>query len=408
MKVFSVCTTGSLKILTIIFLLILGAACILSQQVIKSNPSILLTQMKNCEVPKLKGNLYWRTSCSHGNHECDLEPLEPGSHVPGSGTVVKLQCLEKFIRKNEEIDFTVCFDGVWSPKIEACQSTCNPINPVTIDVNCTLDGKEVDCDKRAKVGTKVIWGCKDGFGIDNTNRTNYCLKSGRWEFPPLQCTRELMNLSVSIGQSSKAPLVGKEFTLYCKGKGYPIPNLTWFKDGRRLKGAEGNFSGLVRNLYEDNGPVLLIYFEKIIFSDSGTYRCLADNRNSTYSTSVTITVLGPVSITNTLALSKTIPNASTVDIPCTVAVAQLPITVEWYYFDKELFDDNEKISISSASTLTLSFITTRDSGTYVCVARNDVSLDRLHMDFRIEHVEAEGQINYRITLNPLHHLLTLI
>ncbi|XP_039281870.1 uncharacterized protein LOC111048706 isoform X7 [Nilaparvata lugens] len=368
MKVFSVCTTGSLKILTIIFLLILGAACILSQQVIKSNPSILLTQMKNCEVPKLKGNLYWRTSCSHGNHECDLEPLEPGSHVPGSGTVVKLQCLEKFIRKNEEIDFTVCFDGVWSPKIEACQSTCNPINPVTIDVNCTLDGKEVDCDKRAKVGTKVIWGCKDGFGIDNTNRTNYCLKSGRWEFPPLQCTR---------------------------------------------------------------GPVLLIYFEKIIFSDSGTYRCLADNRNSTYSTSVTITVLGPVSITNTLALSKTIPNASTVDIPCTVAVAQLPITVEWYYFDKELFDDNEKISISKlicdgnatqcqkgtelceeniscASTLTLSFITTRDSGTYVCVARNDVSLDRLHMDFRIEHVEAEGQINYRITLNPLHHLLTLI
>ncbi|XP_039281872.1 muscle M-line assembly protein unc-89 isoform X8 [Nilaparvata lugens] len=363
MKVFSVCTTGSLKILTIIFLLILGAACILSQQVIKSNPSILLTQMKNCEVPKLKGNLYWRTSCSHGNHECDLEPLEPGSHVPGSGTVVKLQCLEKFIRKNEEIDFTVCFDGVWSPKIEACQ--------------------------------------------------------------------KLMNLSVSIGQSSKAPLVGKEFTLYCKGKGYPIPNLTWFKDGRRLKGAEGNFSGLVRNLYEDNGPVLLIYFEKIIFSDSGTYRCLADNRNSTYSTSVTITVLGPVSITNTLALSKTIPNASTVDIPCTVAVAQLPITVEWYYFDKELFDDNEKISISKlicdgnatqcqkgtelceeniscASTLTLSFITTRDSGTYVCVARNDVSLDRLHMDFRIEHVEAEGQINYRITLNPLHHLLTLI
>ncbi|XP_039281799.1 modular serine protease isoform X3 [Nilaparvata lugens] len=129
---------------------------------------------------------------------------------------------------------TVCYDGVWYPKIHSCQRSCKAIDLNTLDLECTYKGQAVSCVDDVRVGTQAAIACKQGFITDrNYEMRNHCLKTGKWKYVMYDCApicgvtekgnEELVDSTESI-DAVKAPwnaaiylADNATFTLMCGG-----------------------------------------------------------------------------------------------------------------------------------------------------------------------------------------------
>ena len=70
-----------------------------------------------------------------------------------------------------------------------------------------------------------------------------------------------------------AQLFGRA-NLTCEAEGFPVPFITWYKDGKEM------------NVSERSGNHLL--FDQISLSDRGFYHCLANNSKGSVSSNVVL------------------------------------------------------------------------------------------------------------------------
>ncbi|XP_039281806.1 contactin-4 isoform X2 [Nilaparvata lugens] len=174
---------GFLKICFLLFLFTLEDIHA-SNQVI-NNSVISSKALKSCKVPDNKSTQYKSTPCEQHNY-CGLVS---GKIVAGNGTMVTLKCADSYMPRNENVDFIVCYDGVWYPKQHTCLKACKALNYKSIDANCTYKGEPVACNRNIRIGTQVQWKCKSGYETGHSNRNNTCLKSGSWKSPISECYR---------------------------------------------------------------------------------------------------------------------------------------------------------------------------------------------------------------------------
>lgn len=76
---------------------------------------------------------------------------------------------------------------------------------------------------------------------------------------------------------------GSLVTLTCEAHGFPLPTLTWLKDGQPLS--------LHRNLLLD-GQETRLKLADVTRSDEGLYSCVASNQAGSSTKSFNLTVLG--------------------------------------------------------------------------------------------------------------------
>ncbi|XP_039281798.1 uncharacterized protein LOC111056300 isoform X2 [Nilaparvata lugens] len=139
--------------------------------------------LKGCVVPKYNGTDYLKAGCV--GEKCSLEA---GHRIPGNGTVIRLKCADLFVLRQKQVDMTVCYDGVWYPKIHSCQRSCKAIDLNTLDLECTYKGQAVSCVDDVRVGTQAAIACKQGFITDrNYEMRNHCLKTGKWKYVMYDC-----------------------------------------------------------------------------------------------------------------------------------------------------------------------------------------------------------------------------
>ncbi|XP_044730136.1 papilin isoform X2 [Chrysoperla carnea] len=98
--------------------------------------------------------------------------------------------------------------------------------------------------------------------------------------PPRRVYKVPVRTNITLTKITYA--VGEEISIPCNVDGYPIPRVQWFKDNRRIEPST-RF-----NITEGNR--LMIIDAKV--SDSGEYRCEAENQYSRNSSSVDIRVQG--------------------------------------------------------------------------------------------------------------------
>ncbi|XP_029346583.1 zwei Ig domain protein zig-1-like [Acyrthosiphon pisum] len=90
---------------------------------------------------------------------------------------------------------------------------------------------------------------------------------------------------VNISLPTTMIAVGSDLTIPCSVDGYPIPTVTWYKDGQILRNNE-------RTQATENKLVVV----RTNASDSGSYKCEAYNSYSSDEKTVNITIEGAYSI----------------------------------------------------------------------------------------------------------------
>uniref|UniRef100_A0A3B3UCM9 Ig-like domain-containing protein n=1 Tax=Poecilia latipinna TaxID=48699 RepID=A0A3B3UCM9_9TELE len=133
---------------------------------------------------------------------------------------------------------------------------------------------------------------------------------------------------------------GSLVTLTCEARGFPLPTLTWMKDGQPLS--------LHRNLLLD-GQETRLQLPDVTRSDEGLYSCVASNQAGSSTKSFNLTVLAILLFSSRL----TIPVNSPLELECSASGVPPP-TISWLKDGRPL----EGAGIRS------------DAGIYTCTAKN--------------------------------------
>ncbi|ESO07592.1 hypothetical protein HELRODRAFT_76139, partial [Helobdella robusta] len=166
-------------------------------------------------------------------------------------------------------------------------------------------------------------------------------------------------------------LVGETARLDCKISGHPVPDLTWYKDGRELiRGGR-----YLMSVNQEGVHSLIIKLAKI--SDSGVYTCRASNRAGQATKDIFLNVEGNQRRSCPLFVEKLrdveVNDGDPVEMKCTVAGYPAPV-VSWLRNGKDISlckDYIVKYDLrSGVCQLSIKDCMPDDSGAFVCIARN--------------------------------------
>ncbi|XP_029002763.1 brother of CDO [Betta splendens] len=153
---------------------------------------------------------------------------------------------------------------------------------------------------------------------------------------------------------------GQRLVLECVASGIPTPQVTWAKDGQRLR-SHNNTHFLLSNLLID----------AVAEADSGTYICQADNGIGSASSATVlydVQVFEPPQVTVTLQQQEVV-YGETVRIACQVHGKPTP-SVMWLHNARPLGPSSRHRI--SPRVLRVSNVGPQDDGLYQCMAENGV------------------------------------
>ncbi|CAG5123370.1 unnamed protein product, partial [Candidula unifasciata] len=186
----------------------------------------------------------------------------------------------------------------------------------------------------------------------------------------IACDQETVVVPMFLTKlTSRAVLEGEMLLLECDVIGSPEPTITWLKDGRHL-GDSLTYSACY------DGRVASLQISTMRFQDTGCYMCLAENPAGQVSIDAIITVQDKNQAPH--FISK-IENQSAVSgerivLQCEITGTPLPVVL--WKKDGRLLRTSSSCSQSfhnGVAKLELTHATPQDSGSYECVAKNQVS-----------------------------------
>ncbi|XP_025417900.1 Down syndrome cell adhesion molecule-like protein Dscam2 isoform X2 [Sipha flava] len=162
---------------------------------------------------------------------------------------------------------------------------------------------------------------------------------------------------------------GQQLLMTCPISGYPIFNINWEKDNKRLPGGK---SLNKRHKVFANGSIVIENVQKK--GDQGTYNCEASNDKHVVKASVEVVVIAPPEITPFYFSELT--EGSRVQVACTVHQGDLPLNLTWLK-DGDLVHHGSGGAVTTpfnaySTILTVNNVSRSDTGDYTCVAANPV------------------------------------
>ncbi|KAM4634159.1 netrin receptor DCC [Polymixia lowei] len=152
--------------------------------------------------------------------------------------------------------------------------------------------------------------------------------------------------------------LGTDTVLECSASGYPTPSFLWKRGDEVIQSRSKKYSLLA-------GSNLLI--SSVTDDDSGTYTCMATNRNHNITASCELSVLVPPQFlnypTNTFAYEST-----DIELECAVTGNPVP-SVRWMKNGEEVIP-SDYFQIVDGSNLQILGLVKSDEGFYQCIAEN--------------------------------------
>uniref|UniRef100_A0AAZ3QRX7 Netrin receptor DCC n=1 Tax=Oncorhynchus tshawytscha TaxID=74940 RepID=A0AAZ3QRX7_ONCTS len=154
-------------------------------------------------------------------------------------------------------------------------------------------------------------------------------------------------------------LLGRDAVLECSASGFPTPAFHWMRGAERIQSRSKKYSLL-------GGSNLLI--SSVTDDDSGSYSCVAFNKNQNITASCELSVLVPPQFlnypTNTYSYEST-----DMELECAVT-GNPPPTVRWMKNGEEVIP-SDYFQIVDGSNLQILGLVKSDEGFYQCVAENE-------------------------------------
>ncbi|KAG8194566.1 hypothetical protein JTE90_013309 [Oedothorax gibbosus] len=252
-----------------------------------------------------------------------------------------------------------------------CAASGTPLPQVT----WSLDGYPVPDNDRVRVGDYVS---RNGDVISHVNISSVRIEdgglyscvarndvgeirhAGRLNVygPPM--IRTMPDLSVVAGEKT---------SIQCRVAGYPIDEIMWEKDGRRLPTNR-------RQQVFPNGTLFIEQVQR--HEDEGTYVCSARASESpTVDGRLKITVKEKPVIMPFSFPSENLKEGMKIYGMCAVSAGDPPFHISWLKDGRPLSVSDTDVTIQMIgqdfSSLSIDSATTRNSGHYTCVVKNDVS-----------------------------------
>uniref|UniRef100_A0A673LMQ7 Immunoglobulin superfamily member 10-like n=1 Tax=Sinocyclocheilus rhinocerous TaxID=307959 RepID=A0A673LMQ7_9TELE len=187
--------------------------------------------------------------------------------------------------------------------------------------------------------------------------------------------------------------LGNSALLECQAQGLPIPNISWVLPDRSVVRAVSNREQKV--VLFTNGTLQV---KNTNYLDKGIYKCIASNAAGADMLSVRLQIAAlPPTIQEQLWENHTISDGQSAFMHCTAKGAPGP-AVRWVTFTEcnlslfiARFSFDRRMKVLGNGTLTITSVTEKDEGDYLCVARNKMGDDyvllkvnvimKAHMEF---------------------------
>uniref|UniRef100_A0A8C6YKX8 Ig-like domain-containing protein n=1 Tax=Nothoprocta perdicaria TaxID=30464 RepID=A0A8C6YKX8_NOTPE len=157
-------------------------------------------------------------------------------------------------------------------------------------------------------------------------------------------------------------LVGLPLELPCMAHGDPVPNLSWYKDGRPLNVGQGGFL---------EGPDGTISIKNVQVSNSGQYRCVANSSAGQDAAELAVEVLEvPYMEDGTQVLLERVIHEN-VTMLCPAKGTPAP-SIVWLKDAVEVLNVVPGADVLDGGSLLIRAVQPGDSGDYTCLATNEV------------------------------------
>uniref|UniRef100_A0A8C8RV15 Hemicentin-1 n=1 Tax=Pelusios castaneus TaxID=367368 RepID=A0A8C8RV15_9SAUR len=193
----------------------------------------------------------------------------------------------------------------------------------------------------------------------------------------------------SIKPHSKEYIVAvdKSATLQCEVEGYPVPEITWHKDGRQVTES-------IRQRILSTGALQMAFVQP---GDAGHYTCMAANLAGSSSSSMELIVHIPPKIRST-EVEHTVTENSQAVLSCVADGIPTP-TINWKKGSMPLTDTIGKYRALQNGDLILENAVPEDSGSYTCVANNTAGEDVHSVSLMVHVLPAFTELPGDIALN---------
>ncbi|KAM8828630.1 netrin receptor DCC isoform 3-T3 [Spinachia spinachia] len=184
------------------------------------------------------------------------------------------------------------------------------------------------------------------------------------------------NLQFLQRPSSGTALLGSDAVLECSASGYPTPSIQWRRGEELIQSWNKKYSLLV-------GSNLII--RSVTDDDSGSYSCVATNKNHNITAHTELSVLVPPQFlnypTNTYAYEST-----DMELECAVTGNPPPV-VRWMKNGEEVIP-SDYFQIVDGSNLHILGLVKSDEGFYQCVAENSAGSSQAMAQLLLREPEA--------------------
>ncbi|XP_072429742.1 hemicentin-1 isoform X3 [Chiloscyllium punctatum] len=155
----------------------------------------------------------------------------------------------------------------------------------------------------------------------------------------------------------------KSVTMLCEAKGYPMPEVTWNKDGQPVTES-------IRQRILSTGALQIAFVQP---RDTGRYTCTASNLAGSRSSVMVLTVHIPPTI-HTTDIEYTVVKESQATLPCIADGVPEPV-ITWKKDGKVLHNVPRKYMLMLSGELIVENTMPEDTGNYTCVATNMAGQD---------------------------------
>ncbi|XP_019355735.1 hemicentin-1 isoform X2 [Alligator mississippiensis] len=181
--------------------------------------------------------------------------------------------------------------------------------------------------------------------------------------------------------------VDKAATLQCEADGYPVPEITWHKDGEQIPES-------IRQRILSTGALQIAFVQP---DDTGRYTCMAANMAGSTSSSMELIVYIPPKIRSTEAHYTATENFQAV-LSCVADGIPTP-AIKWKKDNITLMDRVGKHRTVPYGALILDNVVPEDSGSYTCVASNAAGEDAHTVKLMVHVLPAFTELPGDIALN---------
>ncbi|XP_074858281.1 hemicentin-1 isoform X2 [Carettochelys insculpta] len=181
--------------------------------------------------------------------------------------------------------------------------------------------------------------------------------------------------------------VDKSAMLQCEVEGYPVPEITWHKEGQQI-----TESFRLRIL--STGALQIAFVQP---GDTGLYTCVATNVAGSSSSNMELIVHIPPKIRNS-EVQHTVTENSQAVLSCVADGIPTP-TINWKKGNRPLTDTLGKYRAMQYGDLILENAVPEDSGSYTCVASNAAGEDMHSVSLTVHVLPAFTELPGDIALN---------